>query len=207
MEAAPEVEAVDVSASTVDDSPKRGRGRPKGSTTRKSDTSGSANRGAPTAAEWSPKARRILGYAAAGFLWIAFLRVEMDTDDETAVQMLATRWCNEVAEPLADIFAKSRLNKKYGRKLISNEGLLRIIVASVFFLRDTMRLRKAIVQKHQFDRVTPISGSPTPSSAPPAPGPQPPARPTGGDAVEEGGDVRQLPQIMPQIVGSQYQPA
>ena len=202
MEAAPEVEAVDVSASTVDDSPKRGRGRPKGSTTVR--TPESSNRGVPTAAEWSPKARRILGYAAAGFLWIAFLRVEMDTDDETAVQMLATRWCNEVAEPLADIFAKSRLNKKYGRKLISNEGLLRIIVASVFFLRDTMRLRKAIVLKHQFDKVSPVPGSPVP---PPPSETGSVSKAVGGEAIEEGGDVRQLPQILPGLVGSQYQPA
>lgn len=163
----------------------------------------------PTASEWEPYLTRGLQYLSVFYIWW----LTTDADGEELSETEAKKYeldgerANYIAGPFARVWARTPLNRRYGRDLIENMDVLLAAVAIITYILDTRPLWRAraarIRERASGNKVldirraqsksVPARQEPQPleqSKPPPAPAPvSPPSQPTSTTNGEVKGDT------------------
>lgn len=133
----------------------------------------------PTADEWEPLMQRGLVYASVLYIW--WLTTDDDGNDiDTREFELDEERAGLIVPPFARMWARTPLNRRYGRDLIENLDVLVSVVAVVTYVMDTRPLWRARRERQQLrqsgNKVIPMRREQTKTA--PAPVQQPaPVRP------------------------------
>lgn len=185
--AADEAEAAEsreAAASSADDT-KKGKAKPKrstGATILKvvkevaNATDPRPSRKIPDAAEWEPYFKRGLVYLSVFYIWWLTTDDEGNEIGDTSKYELDDERAGLIGSPFARLFARTPLNRRYGRDLIENMDALVAVVAIVTYLMDTRPLWRAkrarnLRRQQKGDNVIPMRSAQNTTAQRPEPQP------------------------------------